>query len=109
MKKYCQVLEIKPECVEQYVEFHKNAWPEFLEALRDCGLHKEVAYLYGNKVILYMECEDIDELGKVFYEMDVWKRWDAITSQWFAGPGTAWLPKIYDVFQQIDGGTLEQF
>ena len=46
MKKYCQVLEIKPECLDEYVEFHKNAWPEFLEALRDCGLHKEVAYLY---------------------------------------------------------------
>jgi len=38
MKKYASVVQLKPECVEKYIELHANTWQGVLDALREVNI-----------------------------------------------------------------------
>ena len=60
MKKFMEIIKIKPEHAEEYIALHKNPWPEMLQAEIEAGIHKEVIFFYDNMSIIYSECEDYD-------------------------------------------------
>lgn len=33
-KRICQIIKLKPECVDEYKEVHRNVWPGVLNAIR---------------------------------------------------------------------------
>ena len=45
MKRFGQVIKIKPEMLEYYLELHANAWPEVLETIRKCNIRNYSIYL----------------------------------------------------------------
>lgn len=101
LKKYMEIIKIKPECAEQYIALHKDPWPEMLQAEIEAGIHKEVIFFYDNMSIIYSECEDYDEADRKLRATEVCKRWDETVKPWME-----WSirpPKVFDLRQQAEG------
>lgn len=114
-KRYCLVIELKENHVDEYKNIHINAWPELLKAEKAAGMKEELIWIYKNLSILYIECEDIDRVFKICADNDVEKKWNITVCPWFDKTpvldGTEkvkTLEKIFDLNQQL-AGKLEQF
>jgi L-rhamnose mutarotase len=83
MSRFCLVNEIQEEHIGDYIELHKNAWPEMRDALRKSGAENCVVYVYKNLSILFYECDDIDKSFTALGKDEVNLKWQAITAQWF--------------------------
>lgn len=104
MKKYMEIIKIKPECAAQYIALHRDPWPEMLAAEIAAGIHKEVIFFHNDLSIIYSECEDYEASDRVLRETDVCKRWDALVKPWME-----WSirpPKVFDLRQQAEGPLL---
>ena len=61
-KRYCFVIEINPEQMDDYVAIHKNPWKDTLELLKQAGAEDLLIYRYGNFSILFWVAEDLNEV-----------------------------------------------
>jgi len=107
MRKYCLVAELKTEHIDEYVDIHKNAWPEMLKAIKNAGAEEEILFIYKNLSIIFFLCPDIDELFRKLNEEEVTKKWNATVGPWFE-KAPAFVEKIFDLNQQLEG-KLEQY
>ncbi|MGD8293434.1 MAG: L-rhamnose mutarotase [Desulfobacterales bacterium] len=119
MKRYCLVLEIKKEHVQEYVEVHKSVhkthWRTQLDALREAGAHSCEVYMYKNLAIIFYECEDIDESFAKLGAIEDNIKWQENQAPWIAetlssggSEGVPTVEKIFDLNQQL-AGKLNQF
>ena len=67
--------QLKPECRQEYIEAHKNVWPELLERYKEIGYHKITCHLFGTTLAVVVEAEHVDVV------MDAAKS-DAIDKRW---------------------------
>jgi len=86
--------------VDEYVDLHKNAWPEMLKEIKKAGVVQECLYNYKNLSIVFFECDDIDAVYARLGEKDIVKKWDATVGPWFAG-GFNYPEKIFDLNEQL--------
>ncbi len=79
-KKYCWVWNIKPECVDAYVELHLNAWDSVLKAHSEAGFKDYSIFQNGNQFIYTFDCDGDPKVAfaKVVKDENVIK-WNAIT------------------------------
>jgi L-rhamnose mutarotase len=117
MKKnrYCLIIELKPEYVEEYCDIHRKAWPELLRAIKDAGAEELLIWNYKNFSIVYYECDDLDAVYEKLGGTEIAKKWNTTVGPWFAESPTldgsdsvGTLEKIFDLNQQLEGG-LEQY
>jgi L-rhamnose mutarotase len=69
------VLRVRPDKVDEYVEAHRNVWPELLEALRDAGIRNYTIFRNGNEMFGYFESDDLAAAGAHMAAQDVNARW----------------------------------
>jgi len=110
MKRYCLVLELKEEYVDQYCDINRNPWPELLNAIKENGAQELLIWNYKDISIVYYECEDIDLLYEKLNRLEVTKKWNATVGPWFKkslpvdGEGKfITCEKIFDLNQQLEG------
>ena len=115
MKRYCLVLELKEEFVNDYCDIHRNAWPELLDAIKDNGAQELLIWNYKNLSIVYYEVDDIDKLYEKLNKLEVTEKWNIAVGPWFkAGLPTdedgkfITCEKIFDLNQQL-AGKLEKY
>ena len=119
-KRYVLVNEIRPECLDAYVDahmhMHENQWKEQLEVLRRAGATDCISYLYKNLSILIYECDDIDESFAALGRDPIRVAWEEFTQPLFANSPkfdgsekVTSLTKIFDLNQQLDTGELKPF
>ena len=115
MKRYCFVIEIKPEHVKDYCDIHRNPWPEILTEIKKAGARELLIWNYKNFSIVYYECEDIDELYARVGKTEAAKKWNMTVGPWFeespvldGSDSVGSLEKIFDLNQQLNG-RLEPF
>ncbi len=106
MKRYCLVIELNEEHVEDYVDIHQNAWPEMLEAIKNAGAKEELLYIYKNLSIVFFECENLGDLFEKLGKEPIVDKWNATVTPWFKNEPVT-LEKIFDLNQQLQG-KLEQ-
>ena len=53
MNRYCFVIEINEDQVDDYIDVHKNAWEETLKGLKNAGAEELLIYNYKNFSILF--------------------------------------------------------
>ncbi len=68
MKHFGLTLNLKKEplVIEQYKEYHQNAWPEVVDALKNVGITKMNIYLLGRRLFMALETEDSFEIERDF-------------------------------------------
>lgn len=115
MNRYCFVIEIKEDQVEDYVNLHKNPWPETLQGLKDAGAKELIIYNYKNFSILFWEAEDLNEVYRIWGANPTCPKWNArlanaykVTPSIDGSADVETCEKIFDLNQQL-GGKLEQF
>ena len=105
MKKYLCVINIKPECREEYIAIHKNPWREMLEAIRAAGYTNEAIFYYNDQSIIYLECPDDtthEACDQRLRATEICKKWDVTVCPWFAAEPVM-FEKIFDLNQQLEG------
>jgi L-rhamnose mutarotase len=75
MERSAFVLQVRPDKIEEYVEAHRNVWPEMLDALRAAGIRNYTIFRHGNEVFGYFEADDLEAAGAYMSQQDVNARW----------------------------------
>lgn len=90
--------ELRPECREQYIEAHRNVWPELLERYRQIGYHRITCHLLGNLLTVIMEAEDLAAVDLALGDDPINARWQDWMNS-LRPPGNEFRPteNVFDV------------
>ena len=116
MPRYCFLLQVRPERLDQYRERHAAVWPEMLRALRDSGWHNYSLFARPDGMLVgYVEADDLDAAQAAMARTEVNARWQADMQQYFTGldgrgPDESFelIPEIFHLEDQLaalNGGT----
>ena len=75
------VLDVRPEQMDEYVQAHRDVWPEMLDALRSVGIRNYTIFRHGNQMFGYFEAEDVEAAARYLAEQDVSARWQGAMAQ----------------------------
>ena len=66
MKFYAQALDLinEPHLIAEYEDYHKNVWPETLEALNNIGVIRMRIFRVNNRLFMFMETVDSFSLSR---------------------------------------------
>ena len=84
MSREAFALEIRPDKVAEYVEAHRNVWPEVLEATKRAGIRNYTIFLHDNTAFGYFECDDPDEANAVLAADPDCIRWEDWMAEFLA-------------------------
>ena len=76
MSREAFALEIRPDKVADYVEAHRQVWPEVLEAIHRAGIRNFTIFLHDNIAFGYFECDDPVEANAVLASDPDCIRWE---------------------------------
>jgi L-rhamnose mutarotase len=60
MKRYGQIIRVKPERFEEYKAYHAAVWPEVLETIRRCHIHNYSIFHKDGLLFAYFEYHGTD-------------------------------------------------
>jgi L-rhamnose mutarotase len=84
--RYCFLLQVRPDRIEEYKERHRAVWPEMLAALRDTGWRNYSLHLRDDGLLVgYVECDDLDAARRAMSATEVNARWQAEMAPFFTG------------------------
>ena len=55
MKRFGQVIELKPEGADEYIRLHREVWPDVLEMISSCNLRNYSIFVKDNLLFAYFE------------------------------------------------------
>jgi len=60
MKRYCFALDLKNDqkLIEEYIQYHKEVWPEIIKSIKDSGIVDAEIYLVQNRLFMVVEAND---------------------------------------------------
>ena len=60
MKRFCLSLDLRadPALIAEYIEYHREGWPEIHESIRDAGVLDMQLYELGGRLFMIMDTED---------------------------------------------------
>lgn len=109
MQRYCLALDLIDNSVliNEYIEFHKNVWPEIQKSIKDSGILNLEIYHVGDRLFMIMETDvrfSFEEKAKQDasnpkvqeWEMLMWKFQKALPQ---AKSGEKWIlmDKIFEL------------
>jgi L-rhamnose mutarotase len=110
VRRYCFLLQVRPDRLEEYVERHRQVWPEMLAALRDTGWHNYSLFLRDDGLLVgYVESEDLGATQRAMARTEVNARWQTEMAEFFTGldgrppdEGFLLLTEIFNLDDQLD-------
>jgi L-rhamnose mutarotase len=86
MARYCFLLQVRPDLLEEYRERHAAVWPEMLQALRQTGWRNYSIFARRDGLLVgYVEADDLEAAQQAMAETTVNARWQAEMSKYFVG------------------------
>jgi L-rhamnose mutarotase len=86
VNRYCFCLQVRPDRLAEYVDRHRNVWPEMQAALRESGWHNYSLFLRDDGLLIgYVEAEDLDAAQKAMAATEVNTRWQSEMTEFFTG------------------------
>lgn len=103
------IQKVKPDKKAEYIKVHKEAWPELLKAIKESGIDRELIWLFGDYVCIYMMAEDFDKAMNILAKKDVFKKWSELMSGFLdemqdysrGGKNVVTLEKVFDLEAQL--------
>lgn len=97
MKRYGQVIKIKPEKLEYYKQLHAHPWPEVIEKIHECNIrHYSIFILQNHTLFAYFEyigtdfAEDMQKMAKDPITQKWWKETDPCQESLGLNPNEWW-------------------
>ena len=69
------VVEVRPERIDEYLEAHRDVWPEMLDALHRAGIRNYTIFRNGAQMFGYFESDDVEAASRFMAEQNVSARW----------------------------------
>ena len=114
MRRFGQIIHVKPEKLVYYKELHANPWPEIVEAVYKCGIRRVYIYRYGRQLFMFFEANDDFDMERDLQKCVAspkTRQWDEITrvmQEPVAGaPKDAKWVRMKEVHAIEDGVVLE--
>jgi L-rhamnose mutarotase len=86
MTRYCFLLQVKPELLDEYRERHAAVWPDMAQALHDTGWRNYSIFARPDGLLVgYVEADDLDAAQRAMAGTEVNARWQADMSKYFVG------------------------
>jgi L-rhamnose mutarotase len=86
VNRYCFCLQVRPDRLEEYVDRHRNVWPDMQAALRDSGWHNYSLFLRDDGLLIgYVESADLEAAQKAMAATEVNTSWQAQMTEFFKG------------------------
>ncbi|MDQ1420954.1 MAG: L-rhamnose mutarotase [Acidimicrobiaceae bacterium] len=109
MRRYCFLLQVRPELLDEYRARHADVWPEMLRALNAAGWHRYSLFARDDGLLVgYVEAADLAEAQMAMAATDVNTRWQAEMSRFFTGldgrrpdEGLLVLEEIFNLDDQL--------
>ena len=79
MKRYCQLVRVKPEAIAEYERIHAAVWPGVLDMIRQCNIRNYSIFLRDGTLYSYFEYHGDDFAGDMA-KMAA----DPTTQEWWA-------------------------
>ena len=99
-KRSAFVLRVRPDRIDEYVEAHRNVWPEMLAALREAGIGNYTIFRHGNEVFGYLESDDLAAAAAYLEAQEVNARWqDAMADLLEERVPDAGPPALEEIFR----------
>ncbi|MCL2165154.1 MAG: L-rhamnose mutarotase [Oscillospiraceae bacterium] len=104
MKRYAQVIGVRPEKLDYYKELHANAWSDVLKMIEECNIRNYSIFVYNNLLFAYFEYigNDYDaDMAKMAADPTTQKWWDECgpcQAPVEGRPKGAWWMDIEEVF-----------
>ena len=61
MKRFGQLIGLRPEVLEEYKRYHAAVWPEILDAIRKAGIRNYSIFHFDGKLFAYFEYTGPDD------------------------------------------------
>jgi L-rhamnose mutarotase len=107
MKEFALTINLQddPDKIEQYKAYHRNVWPEVLQALKAVGITKMDIYLLGRRMFMLMEAVDEFDPARDFKRLEEtprYREWQELMNTFQervpeAKPGEHWaaMEKVF--------------
>ena len=103
------VQEVKQEKKSEYIDAHRTIWPELLKTIKESGIEREMIWMHGNYICIYMMSENFEEAMASLGEKQIFKDWlekmgpMLAMMQDFSGEGKVIkLDKVFDLEKQLE-------
>jgi L-rhamnose mutarotase len=85
-RRYCFLLRVRPDRMDEYRRRHETVWPEMLQALTDTGWRNYTLFLDDDGLLVgYVEADDLQASLDAMARTDVNARWQAEMAPIFLG------------------------
>jgi len=116
MTRYCFLLQVRPELLEDYRARHAAVWPDMLRALHDSGWHHYSIFARPDGLLVgYVEAADLAAAQSAMAATEVNARWQEQMSTFFVGldgrtpdEGLVLLEEIFNLEDQLQRMTVGQ-
>lgn len=81
MKRFGQVIGVKPEHFEEYARLHADVWPDVLDMIRECNIRNYSIFHRGNLLFAYFEYVGDDfekDMQKMAADPKTQEWWDVV-------------------------------
>ena len=102
------VQEVNPDKKDEYIDAHRDAPKDLLEAIKESGIEREMIWLHGNNIYIYMMTENFDRAMSTLAEKQAFKDWLVkmepllAMMQDYSGEGNIIrLDKVFDLEKQL--------
>ena len=104
------VQKLKTEKKEEYIKAHNEAWPELLKAIKESGIDRELIWVFGDYIYIYMMTDDFDKAISNLSKTQIFKKWseymgtllDEMQDYSEGGANVITLNKVFDLEEQLD-------
>jgi L-rhamnose mutarotase len=104
MKRYGQLIRLKPGVFETYTKYHSAVWPEILDMIRQCNIRSYSIYHKDGFLFAYMEYVGTDyaaDMAKMAADPKTQEWWDIMMPMQDPLPTRAdgeWWADMQEVF-----------
>ena len=82
--RYCFLLRVRPELLDEYIERHAAVWPDMLQALKQTGWERYSLFARPDGLIVgYLEAEDLDAAQRAIAATEANTRWQRDMRRFF--------------------------
>ena len=106
MKRYAQVIALRPEAEAEYIRYHEDVWPSVLKTIAGCNIRNYSIFLREGVLFAYFEYHGTDyaaDMVKMAADPETQRWWsimDPMQAQVAgAAPGEKWssLREVFHV------------
>ena len=86
MRRFGQLINVRPDAIEEYERLHAEPWPAVLDQIRRSNIRNYSIFADGPALFGYLECDDWDAATEALARSDANRRWQELMSDYLATP-----------------------